>query len=568
MMSRRRVAARAGARRRGHGIRDRDGRACPAADERRGRRRCARARRRDDRGVRRRRVRPAERARLRAEGDRDRGGGALANRSRSATIGETRRRCHRSTTERSTAQNPCLSGGAIEIFLEPVLPAPRVLVVGDTPIAAAVLPLGAELGLERRRRRRRAPSRGRRPRARRRRARARRAAHAAPRARGGRAVRRPRGEPQARRRRARRAARRRRARRAARADRRARRHRHRRAHARRDRAVDPGADRRRPPWRARRGLPADARARAPAVTSGDRRRPDLRHDRRRGPEHALARARRRDRLLLLRRLQGQVRGAARHAAARDADAGSPRSSRPRQRPGAASPVVCCRSALRIPWCCSDTPSAQRDGATIRFCREGCGRSSSSSRRHEPGRRDRRGPRRARALVPDIETLARRLADVDYLVDEGLATSMFLSLRLPQPLLLEGEAGVGKTEAAKSLAAVLDTPLIRLQCYEGIDAAEALYEWNYPRQLLEHPPRRLERRGARRGGAVRPRLPDPPPAPARARASRPAARGAADRRDRPRRRRLRGLPARAARRGERDDPRDRHDPRPRTRRSSC
>jgi MoxR-like ATPase len=89
----------------------------------------------------------------------------------------------------------------------------------------------------------------------------------------------------------------------------------------------------------------------------------------------------------------------------------------------------------------------------------------------------------RHLVPDVETLARRLASVDYLVDEGLATSMFLSLRLPQPLLLEGEAGVGKTEAARSLAAVLDTPLVRLQCYEGIDAAEALYEWNYPRQLL-------------------------------------------------------------------------------------
>ncbi len=89
----------------------------------------------------------------------------------------------------------------------------------------------------------------------------------------------------------------------------------------------------------------------------------------------------------------------------------------------------------------------------------------------------------RRLMPDIETLARRLADVDYLVDEGLATSMFLSVRLPQPLLLEGEAGVGKTEAAKSLAVVLDTPLIRLQCYEGIDAVEALYEWNYPRQLL-------------------------------------------------------------------------------------
>jgi MoxR-like ATPase len=89
----------------------------------------------------------------------------------------------------------------------------------------------------------------------------------------------------------------------------------------------------------------------------------------------------------------------------------------------------------------------------------------------------------RALVPDVETLARRLESVDYLVDEGLATSMFLALRLPQPLLLEGEAGVGKTEAGKALAAVLQTPLVRLQCYEGIDASEALYEWNYPRQLL-------------------------------------------------------------------------------------
>jgi MoxR-like ATPase len=88
-----------------------------------------------------------------------------------------------------------------------------------------------------------------------------------------------------------------------------------------------------------------------------------------------------------------------------------------------------------------------------------------------------------ALVPDIEMLAQRLAAVDYLVDEALATSIFLGVRLPQPLLLEGEAGVGKTAAAIALAAVLDTPLVRLQCYEGIDAAEALYEWNYPRQLL-------------------------------------------------------------------------------------
>jgi MoxR-like ATPase len=88
-----------------------------------------------------------------------------------------------------------------------------------------------------------------------------------------------------------------------------------------------------------------------------------------------------------------------------------------------------------------------------------------------------------ALVPTVDALAERLDATDYLADEGLATAMFCAVRLPQPLLLEGEAGVGKTEAAKALAAALDTTLIRLQCYEGIDAAEALYEWNYPRQLL-------------------------------------------------------------------------------------
>ncbi|HKH88859.1 MAG TPA: MoxR family ATPase [Acidimicrobiales bacterium] len=87
------------------------------------------------------------------------------------------------------------------------------------------------------------------------------------------------------------------------------------------------------------------------------------------------------------------------------------------------------------------------------------------------------------LVPDVETLVERLDTVDYLADRGLATALFLAVELPQPIILEGEAGVGKTEAAKSLARVLDTPLLRLQCYEGIDAAEALYEWNYSRQLL-------------------------------------------------------------------------------------
>jgi len=87
------------------------------------------------------------------------------------------------------------------------------------------------------------------------------------------------------------------------------------------------------------------------------------------------------------------------------------------------------------------------------------------------------------LVASPEDLIARLAGEGYLADEGLATALFCAIRLPQPLLLEGEAGVGKTQAAKSLAHMLDTPLIRLQCFEGIDASEALYEWNYPRQLL-------------------------------------------------------------------------------------
>src|SRR3954468_2381571 len=89
----------------------------------------------------------------------------------------------------------------------------------------------------------------------------------------------------------------------------------------------------------------------------------------------------------------------------------------------------------------------------------------------------------RERVPDVAALTAALDRVDYLADPGLATALFLGVRLPQPLLLEGEPGVGKTEAAKALARVLDTPLYRLQCFEGIDAAEALYEWNHPRQLL-------------------------------------------------------------------------------------
>jgi MoxR-like ATPase len=86
-------------------------------------------------------------------------------------------------------------------------------------------------------------------------------------------------------------------------------------------------------------------------------------------------------------------------------------------------------------------------------------------------------------VPDPPTLRASLDSLGYLADPGLTTALYLALRLPQPLLLEGEPGVGKTEAARALAGVLGSPLIRLQCYDGLDAAEALYEWNYPRQLL-------------------------------------------------------------------------------------
>jgi MoxR-like ATPase len=86
-------------------------------------------------------------------------------------------------------------------------------------------------------------------------------------------------------------------------------------------------------------------------------------------------------------------------------------------------------------------------------------------------------------VATIDQLEGALRDVDYLPDRGLATALFLALRIQKPLLLEGEAGVGKTEAAKALARALPARLIRLQCYEGLDVRHAVYEWNYSRQLL-------------------------------------------------------------------------------------
>jgi MoxR-like ATPase len=88
-----------------------------------------------------------------------------------------------------------------------------------------------------------------------------------------------------------------------------------------------------------------------------------------------------------------------------------------------------------------------------------------------------------ATFGTVDELQEGLRREDYLADRGLATAIHLSLSLGKPLLLEGEAGVGKTEVAKVLASLLGRRLIRLQCYEGIDASQALYEWNYARQLL-------------------------------------------------------------------------------------
>src|SRR5438067_689806 len=100
------------------------------------------------------------------------------------------------------------------------------------------------------------------------------------------------------------------------------------------------------------------------------------------------------------------------------------------------------------------------------------------------------------MAPDsVDEVAAALAEHEYLADEGLATAIFLALRLQRPLLVEGEAGVGKTEVAKVLSRWTGGALLRLQCYEGIDVAQAVYEWDYSRQLLHLRAAELSGRGA-------------------------------------------------------------------------
>src|SRR3954453_400472 len=87
------------------------------------------------------------------------------------------------------------------------------------------------------------------------------------------------------------------------------------------------------------------------------------------------------------------------------------------------------------------------------------------------------------LLDSIDSLQEALYKQTYIADRGLATSVYLALKLQRPLLLEGEPGVGKTEVAKVIANLLETQLIRLQCYEGLDISQAVYEWNYARQIM-------------------------------------------------------------------------------------
>src|SRR6186713_3099345 len=141
------------------------------------------------------------------------------------------------------------------------------------------------------------------------------------------------------------------------------------------------------------------------------------------------------------------------------------------------------------------------------------------------------------VPPSIDATLELLKGGDYIADRSLATVLYLALQLGRPLFCEGEAGVGKTEIAKVLAATLKRPLIRLQCYEGLDVSSAVYEWNYARQMIEI--RLAEAQGARsqpaRIGHLQRALPDPPSAAPGAGAACRGRADPADRRARPHRR---------------------------------